>query len=205
MLDELGDKISDTVAINSANVDENQKEIVKYFVVQILGEISKLVLMIAIAYLLGVGKLFLICFLAMSAYRCVGGGFHCKGHVSCFIISFIFFFGNIYASLYIKNAYLDYIYLVMMIFNIIVISLYAPADTEMKPIVSKKLRRNLKVISYIAMLGTMAVGRFLITDLTIRNMCIYGTFIQSITMLPFAYRLSGTKYGFRDGIFEPQI
>ena len=204
MLDELGDKISDAV-VTSNNIDERQREIVKYFVVQILGEISKLFLMIGIAYLLGVGNLLLICFLAMSVYRCAGGGVHCKGHVSCFIVSFIFFFGNIYAAMYIRSSYLDYIYILMLIFNLIVIHLYAPADTEMKPIVSKKLRRNLKIVSYVSMLAMMIIGRFLITDITIRNIFIFGTFIQSITMLPISYRLIGTKYGFRDGIFEPQI
>ena len=205
MLDELGDKISNSVAVNVDNVDDNQKEIIKYFIVQILGEFIKLFLMIGLAYLLGVGKLFLICVGAMLVYRVASGGVHCKGHISCFIASFIFFFGNIYASMYIRSVYLDYAYIVMLIFNLIVIHLYAPADTEMKPIVSKKLRRNLKILSYVSMFAMMIFGRFVITDITVRNIFIFGTFIQSINMLPITYRLIGTKYGFRDGIFEPQI
>jgi len=58
-------------------------------------------------------------------------------------------------------------------------------------------------------MGTMAItiliGRFIITDITIRNIFIFGTLFQSITMLPFMYKIANTKYGFRDGIFEPQI
>ena len=86
-----------------------------------------------------------------------------------------------------------------------VIYFFAPADTEMKPIVSKKLRKKLRVFSYVGMTLTILIGRFLITDITIRNIFIFGTFIQSIAMLPFMYRLVGTKYEYRDGIFEPQI
>ena len=35
MLDELGDKISDAVVVNTNNIDDNQKEIVKYFIVEV--------------------------------------------------------------------------------------------------------------------------------------------------------------------------
>ena len=51
----------------------------------------------------------------------------------------------------------------------------------------------------------IVVARLFITDITIRNIFIFGTMFQSITMLPFMYKLVNTKYGFRDGIFEPQI
>ena len=75
----------------------------------------------------------------------------------------------------------------------------------MKTVISKKQRRTLKIASYICMTITILIGRFLITDITIRNIFIFGTFIQSITMLPPMYKLLKTKYGYRDGILVPQI
>ena len=75
----------------------------------------------------------------------------------------------------------------------------------MKPVVSKKQRLLLRVISYICMTATILIGRFAINDIAIRNIFIFGTLIQSITMLPFIYKILGTKYGYRDGILVPQI
>lgn len=205
MLEQLGEKVSNAVAINVDNVDSTQKEVIAYTVTQLLGEFIKIALMAVIACVFDVWKLLLIAIFSMAIYRVPSGGVHCKGHISCFVISSLLFFGNVVLSMFVRGPYLDYIYIAIFLINLPVIHFLAPADTEMKPIVSKKLRRTLRIISYIAMTVTILLGRFVITDITIRNIFIFGTLFQSITMLPFMYKLVNTKYGFRDGILEPQI
>lgn len=205
MLEQLGEKVSNAVAVNVDNVDSTQKEVIAYTVTQLLGEFIKIALMAVIACVFDVWKLLLIAIFSMAIYRVPSGGVHCKGHISCFVISSLLFFGNVVLSMFARGPYLDYIYIAIFLINIPVIHFLAPADTEMKPIVSKKLRKTLRIISYIAMTVTILLGRFVITDITIRNIFIFGTLFQSITMLPFMYKLVNTKYGFRDGILEPQI
>ena len=205
MLEELGEIVSDTVVANTESTSPDQKEIIKYTVEQLVGEFIKIALMAAIAIYFKIGALLLISIFSMAIYRVPSGGVHFKGHVSCFIASSLIFFGNVFISSILRGPYLDYLYFLIFLFNLPVIYYLAPADTEMKPIVSKKLRRNLRIISYICMIATILIGRFIITDLTIRNIFIIGTLFQSLTMLPFAYKAAGTKYGFRDGIYEPQI
>lgn len=205
MLDKLGEKVSDVVVVNVENVDNQQKEIIAYTVTQLLGEFVKIGLMALVACIFDVWTLLLISIFSTAIYRVPSGGVHCKGHISCFVVSSLFFFGNVFLSKLVRWEYLDYIYLLIFLFNLPVIYLFAPADTEMKPIVSKKLRKKLKIFSFLGMAVTILIGRFLINDITIRNIFIFGTLIQSIAMLPVVYRLVGTKYGYRDGIFEPQI
>ena len=205
MLEKIGEKVSNTVAVNVENVDSNQKEIIAYTVTQLLGEFVKIGIMAVIAYVFDIWQLVLIAIFSMSIYRIPAGGVHCKGHIACFLISSFLFFGNVVLSMVARGAYLDYIYLAIFLFNLPVIHFLAPADTEMKPVVSKKQRKTLKIISYINMTLMIVVARFFITDITIRNIFIFGTMFQSITMLPFMYRMVNTKYGFRDGIYEPQI
>ena len=205
MFEEIGNKVSDAVAVNVENVDQNQKEIIAYTVTQLLGEFVKIGLMALIAYVFDIWKLLLIAIFSMSIYRIPAGGVHCKGHIACFTISSILFFGNVALSMFTRGPFLDYIYLAIFLFNLPVIHFMAPADTEMKPIISKKQRKTLKIISYINMTLMIVGARLLITDITIRNIFIFGTMFQSITMLPFMYKMVKTKYGFRDGIFEPQI
>lgn len=205
MLEELGEKISNTVAVNVENVDKDQKEIIAYTVTQLLGEFIKIGIMGVIAYVFDIWQLLLISIFSMAIYRTPAGGVHCKGHVSCFVVSSICFFGNVVLSMFLRGDYLDYMYIAIFFINLPIIYKFAPADTEMKPIINKKLRKNLRIISYFAMTASILIGRFIITDITIRNIFIIGTLFQSITMLPFMYKILGTKYGYRDGIFEPQI
>lgn len=205
MLEELGEKISDGVENNLEGITPTQKEIIKYTVMQLFGEVIKLAIMVAILWPFGIAHLFLIAVFSMGIYRIPSGGAHSKSHIACFITSLVLFLSNVILSSIIRGPYLDYIYIGILVFNIVVIHFLAPADTEMKPVVSKKQRLTLKILSYVCMILTMAIGRFIIKDIAIRNIFIFGTFIQSITMLPPMYRMLKTKYGYRDGILIPQI
>lgn len=205
MLNELGAKVSDCVSETLEDITPDQKEIIQYTIVQLLGEIGKTIIMFGIALYFGVAHLLLIAIFSMAIYRIPAGGVHSKSHIACFITSSILFFGNVIISSLVNVPYLDVIYIAIFVFNSVVIYFLAPADTEMKPVISKKQRRNLRIISFACMTLTILIGRFVITDLVIRNIFIFGTLIQSITMLPFMYRIMNTKYGFRDGITVPQI
>lgn len=205
MLEELGEKISCGVENNLDGITPTQKEIIKYTVMQLLGEMIKLAIMVALVWPFGVAHLLLIAVFSMGIYRTPAGGAHSKSHIACFVTSSILFLGNVILSSLVKGPYLDVIYILILLFNIPVIHFLAPADTEMKPVISKKQRKQLKIFSYVCMILTIFIGRFIIQDIIIRNIFIFGTFIQSITMLPPMYKLLNTKYGYRDGIFVPQI
>jgi len=205
MLEELGEKISCGVENNLEGVTPDQKEVIKYTVIQLLGELIKLSIMVALVWPFGIAHLLLIAVFSMGIYRIPSGGVHSRSHVACFITSSVLFLGNVILSSIIKGPYLDILYIFIFLFNIPVILFLAPADTEMRPVVSKKQRKKLKIISFICMILTIFIGRFIITDIAIRNIFIFGTFIQSITMLPPMYKILNTKYGYRDGILVPQI
>lgn len=205
MLEELGERIGSAVEDNLDDITPTQKEIIQYTVVQTLGELVKIAIMFAVVWPFGVAHLLLIAILSMAIYRTPSGGVHSKSHIACFVTSMILFGGNVIISSLVKGPYLDIIYILIFMINIPIIHYFAPADTEMKPVVSKKQRKILKIVSYICMTITILIGRFIITDLVIRNIFIFGTLIQSITMLPFIYKILGTRYGYRDGIVVPQI
>ena len=205
MLEELGEKVGNAVENTLDDITPTQKEIIQYTVVQLLGEFLKIAIMLAILWPFGVAHLLLIAIFSMAIYRVPSGGVHSRSHIACFVTSMTLFMGNVILSSLIKGSYLDIVYILIFLFNIPVIYYLAPADTEMKPVVSKKQRLTLKIVSFVCMTATILIGRFIIIDVAIRNIFIFGTFIQSITMLPPIYKLLGTKYGYRDGILVPQI
>ena len=77
----------------------------------------------------------------------------------------------------------------------IMIHLYAPADTENVPILSKKERKQKKIQSYIFLSIALLIA-CIIPNKEISNVLIFGYFIQSITITKFAYRLTKNKYGY---------
>ena len=75
------------------------------------------------------------------------------------------------------------------------IRLYAPADTENVPILSKKDRRKKQIISYITFsIGLIAA--IFIQNSVISNILIFGNLLQTLTITRIAYRLTKNKYGY---------
>lgn len=79
------------------------------------------------------------------------------------------------------------------------ISLYAPADTENLPILTKKERRIKKILSYIFLLTNMILA-IVIPNSIISNLLIIGTFIQTLSITRIAYILTKNKYGYEEYI-----
>ena len=77
------------------------------------------------------------------------------------------------------------------------ISMYAPADTENLPIISKKERRTKKILSYITLSLTLVVALF-VQDSTLSNILIIGTIVQTVSITRIAYKLTGNKYGYEE-------
>ena len=75
------------------------------------------------------------------------------------------------------------------------IKLYAPADTENVPILSKKDRRRKQIIAYISFTIALVVTIF-IQNNTISNILLFGNFVQTLTITKFAYKLTKNKYGY---------
>ena len=89
--------------------------------------------------------------------------------------------------------------ILIWIFGIIMITLYAPADTENVPILQKKVRKEIKIKSYISILFISALS-IIIKDNTISNICIVGMLIQSINISKFAYSIFKLKFGYLEYI-----
>ena len=81
------------------------------------------------------------------------------------------------------------------VFGMIMIRLYAPADTENVPILTKKDRKRQQIISYITFsIGMLVAG--IIQYHMISNILILGYFLQTLMITKLAYRLTNNKYGY---------
>lgn len=198
MIDKLCDFISSKIKQNVENIDEEKELVINFGVKLIFGELPKIIILFILGFLLGIGWYTLIFFVLLCAYRGFTGGFHLKTHLGCMLTTSFLYLGPILLAKYVTISQ-DYILYVMAaviaVFSIIVITKYAPADTENIPILSKKERKSKKIKAYITLVVLLGIMLFS-PDKTISYMLVYGMFLQNLTVTPIAYKLTNNKYGY---------
>lgn len=197
MIDNICTFLTNKIKKEMPEVDDEKAEIIMYGLQNIIGEIPKTFLVLLIAYFLGIFKETLITFLLLLPYKSFSGGFHLKTHIGCIIGTTLFYCGIALISKYIIiEPIVKYILIaVIWIFGIIMITLYAPADTENVPILAKKDRKKKRILSYITFTIGLLVAAFIQNNI-ICNILILGNFVQTLTITKLAYRLTNNKYGY---------
>ena len=202
MIDKICDKLIKRIRAKMPEVDDERAEVIKYGLGLIIGELPKMFLLFVIAWLFGIFKYALISFAIILPYKLVSGGVHLKTHIGCILGTSLLYCGNVFISKYInipdiKNQII--FSAIILIFAIIMISLYAPADTENVPILRKKERAKKKIISYI-IVTSMIIISFFVKDKVISNMFRVGVLLQSIMISKLTYNIFKVKFGYLEYI-----
>lgn len=202
MIDKICLSLTNRMKKEMPDIDDERAEIINYGLQLVLGEIPKIFIIFAIAYILGVFELTILSFIFIFPYRMVSGGTHLHTHIGCIIATSVFYIGNAFISKYLVFSTESIKYLTIFaiwIFSMIMIKLYAPADTEAIPILRKKERKIKRIFSYIFMTITLIIGA-LVKNNEISNLLIIGTLLQTITITKLMYKLTKNKYGYAEYI-----
>ena len=186
------------------DMTEEKAEVILYGLQLIIGEIPKMILILGISFILGFGWYMIFAYIAIAPYRTVSGGFHLHTHLGCILGTAIFYYGTVIISKYlILDDMQKYILIALSLgFGLLMISMYAPADTEDVPIISKKERRTKKILSYIMLITTLIVA-FFVQDRILSNILIIGSIFQSVSISRIAYKITKNKYGHE--VYEKQL
>lgn len=197
MIDKFCEYLTNKIRKNMPEVDDERAEVIKYGLQLLVGEVPKIFIMMGIAWALGILKLTLICFCMMLPYRMYSGGFHLKTHLGCIIGTSIMYTGNAFVSqlFVIPVMWKIVVSVILWVFAIIMIYLYAPADTEDVPVIAKRERKKRKVISYVVV-SVMLVCGCMFQNAVISNMLIVGVLLQSCSISRLAYRVTGNRFGY---------
>lgn len=196
MIDKICEYLTNRIRKEMPEIDDERAEIIMYGLQNIIGELPKGVIILLIAYFLGIFKLTLISMLIIAPYRSVSGGVHVKTHIGCIINTFVLYAGPALLAKYIvlQGVSKYIIAFVVWIFCMIMIKLYAPADTENVPILRKQERRQKQIFSYI-ILTVEFISALVINNPFITSVIIFGDLIQTLTITRLAYNLTNSKYG----------
>ena len=197
MIDKICTFLTNRIRKEMPDIDDERAEVINYGLQNIIGEIPKTFLVLIIAYFLGIWKETLLTFILLIPYKNASGGFHLKTHLGCIIGTTIFYCGiPVLAKLLIINEIVKYIIIVALwIFGMCMIRLYAPADTENVPILTKKDRNRKRIIAFVTFSIGLAIAG-IINHNTISNIIIFGYLLQTLMITKLAYRLTNNKYGY---------
>lgn len=202
MVDKICDKLMTRVKAKMPEVDQERAEIIRYGFELLIGEVPKLFLIFIFAMLLGKIRYFIISVIIIASYRTFSGGVHLRTHIGCIIATTSLYLGNVYISelLEFPNIYIKLILAILIyIFAVTMIILYAPADTDTVPILIRKERKKKRNISIIIATVSIILS-FIVRDNTISNMFLLGIFLQTLTITKFTYDICKAKFGYLEYI-----
>ena len=199
MIDKFCEYLTKKIREKSPEMNDEKAEEINYGLQIMFGEIPKVFIMAAIAGILGIFKWTIICFALMLPYRTYSGGFHLKTHIGCIIGTSIMYTGNAFISQHFELPFITKIICasLLLIFSIVMIYLYAPADTEDVPVVSKKERKKRRNISFV-IVTIMLIASLIIKNNIISNIILVGVLLQTISITRLAYKLTNNKYGYEE-------
>lgn len=179
--------------ITDYNKNLSRKEIdtMKYGLEGLYLTITKLIIIFIISLILGIFKEVLLLILIFNGIRLTSFGVHAKRSIDCLISSIMFFL--IFPILCIKLTIPLFIKQILFIPLVILIGIFAPADTEKRPLKNKKKRTIYKVLSIIISIIYMSLS-LIIKDNTLSNCFIFALIIQIIVILPITYKIFGVSY-----------
>ena len=196
MIDKICQYLTNKIRKEVPDIDDERAEIIMYGLQNIIGELPKGILILVIAYFLGIFKLTLMAVLIIAPYRCVSGGVHMKTHIGCIIYTLALYSGSALIGKYVVLSEITK-YIVIAItwaFCMGMLKLYAPADTENVPILRKQERLQKQIFSYIILTVEFMIA-LLMNNTVISGIIIFGDLIQTLTITRLAYNLTNNKYG----------
>ena len=196
MIDKICEILTNKIRKEMPEIDDERAEIIMYGLQNIIGELPKGIIILLIAYFLGILKLTLISLLIIAPYRCFSGGVHMKTHIGCIVFTLTLYSGSALLGKYISIDGITKYVLAFSVwtFCMIMLKMYAPADTENVPILRKKERKQKQIFSYIILTVEFIIA-VIIKDTTISGIIIFGDFIQTLTITRIVYQITNNKYG----------
>lgn len=173
------------------NFDDIKLQEIKYGLETIYLTIVKTIIYILIALLLNTIKELLFFILTYGLLRLTGFGVHAKKSLHCWISSTIIF---VIIPLLIKYVIINsnIIYAISIIFTTILI-IYAPADTEKRPLINKKKRISYKIITAIISISYLILI-IIINNNFIKHALLYSLVLEGFLVTPLIYKLFGVSY-----------
>ncbi len=176
---------------DNTNKKDEELEVIQYGIEVFFINLFKIAFLFIVAFLLKVAHYLLVLFICYGFIRVFAAGVHAPSTFLCTILSFVFFLGGTYIALYVPMNFAVRIGLFILAFLLLI--KYAPADTEERPLISRRHREKLKMQSLLAA-SVLFLIMILIKNETYKNLITSGVMLESIFITPVIYFILGKGY-----------
>lgn len=190
MKDLIINKIMDSIKKKNKYSDTKLAEI-KYGLSTLYINITKTIVIISLAIILNLIKELLLILLFYGILRLFGFGLHAKKTWQCWIGSLITFLLLPYLVKVLEINF--YIRLIVSILSIIFIFIFAPADTEKRPLIRKKKRIIYKVLCTSTALA-LTIYSIFSKNILIQNSIFFSLILECFMISPLSYKIFKLKY-----------
>jgi len=176
---------------NNPDITDGKIAEIEYGLVSIYLLITKFIIILAIAWILGIIKELLIFTVLYNLIRMPSFGLHASKSWICLVVSILMFLGVpiICLNLVIPNELKLIIGIILTLF----IFKNSPADTHKRPIINKKRRRLFKITSTAISIIYVCLS-LLIKDNFISNCLIAALGCQTLFISPTIYKIFKLPY-----------
>lgn len=200
MIDSLSRYITQRL-VNNNIIDFDDIDIYIYGFQLFFATLFKGIGLLIIGATLGYIKEILVFIATFSVLRVYAGGYHSPSYLKCFIITVIFTLISILGGELL--TYLNHFYLTLgiLIIATILILIYAPVDSENRPLTESEHKRYRKISIFIIMLQVLII----ILLYNFKEQLILYCNIASISILIEALTLKNYKDVFRKASIESKV
>lgn len=179
--------ISDT----RPDIDDIKLDEIRYGLEAIYITLTKTVVIFTLAIILNIFKEMFLLLLFFNILRTTGFGLHAtKGWICLLSSSLVFIFLPFISKMITIPIFIKSL---LGVIAIILIFIYAPADTIKRPIINKNRRAIYKTITTISCI-ILSFLSIMIKDNTLSNLIIFGIYIEVILILPIIYKMFNLSY-----------
>lgn len=171
--------------------DNDRLEIIEYGLEGLYLTFTKTVVIFVLAALLKIFFETLLLLLFYNLIRFSAFGLHAKKSLHCLVISLLFFIGGVYICKYVYFSLI--IKSIICIICILLISKYAPADTEKRPLINKRKRKRFKIMSIVSSF-IFSILIVIYSEKVISNYLLIGMIESTVMILPITYKLLDLPY-----------
>ena len=185
-------KIMFYIKKNNKDLDDIKFEEIRYGLLGLYSLITKTLFIIILSLLLNMFKEFIIFFIFYTILRALGYGVHAKSNFACWIVSPLLLLGIPY--LFSRIELNNNITLIIWTVCFINYCLFCPADTEKRPMISKRRKLKFKCMILI----TSILYLYLIFKFNkYSNFIVASLILEAFLTNPLGYIIMGHKVRFK--------
>lgn len=184
-------KVMTIIKNNYPNYSDEKLEKINYGIEGLYLTITKLIIIFIVSFMIGIFKEMILLLLFYNVLRFTGFGIHASKSSFCLISSLSVFVG---IPIVIKCLTFGIkTKVVLSIISIILFYIYAPADTEKRPLINKKKRL---IYKYITVITSIIYSYFMIIlkNNLYTNTILFAMLIELFLILPISYKLFNLKF-----------